>query len=192
VRLRRRGVIHLYTETNYPETGTVLLHVEPDHPIHFPLRLRVPDWTSKFTADVGEDHFAGKPGEFLILNRGWKRGDTVKISMVMTARAIPGIRQFSADVAIARGPQVLALAKTLNPDITDLDAVKLEHVNSGELQLTPLPTGYAANWMSEQAYALPGTYQGRRKKLILVPFADALNYRVWLAQSKASTGASAR
>jgi hypothetical protein len=192
VRLRRRGIIHLYTETNYPESGAVLLHVEPDHPIHFPLRLRVPDWAGKFTADAGEDHFVGKPGEFLTLNRGWKRGDTVKISMTMTARAIPGIRQFSSHVAIARGPQVLALGKTLNPDITDFDSVTLNPVDSAGLQLTPLATTYAANWMGDQAYTVEGTYQGQRKRLVLVPFADAQNYRVWLAQSKASTGAAAR
>ncbi|HZS56962.1 MAG TPA: beta-L-arabinofuranosidase domain-containing protein [Bryobacteraceae bacterium] len=192
VRLRRRGIIHLYTETNYPESGTVLLHVEPDHPIHFPLRLRVPDWTRKFTADVDADHFVGKPAEFLTLNRGWKRGDTVKISMVMTARTIPGIRQFSADVAVARGPQVLALGKTFNPDISDFDSVVLYPLDSAGLQLTPMATNYAANWMGDQAYTLDGTYQGRKKKLVLIPFADARNYRVWLAQSKASTGASAR
>jgi uncharacterized protein len=190
VRLRRRGTIQLYTETNYPESGTVLLHVEPDHPIHFPIRLRVPDWASKFTADVDQDHLVGKAADFLTLNRDWKRGDTVKISMAMDARLIPGIREYSADVAIARGPQVLALGRTLNPEITNLEAVSLGSLHSESLELAPLATSYAKNWMGEQAYSLMGTYRGQPRKLVLVPFADALNYRVWLAQSKASSGAA--
>lgn len=192
VRLRRRGTIQLYTETNYPESGAVLLHVEPDHPIHFPLRLRVPDWATKFTADVGQDHFIGKPADFLTLNRNWQRGDTVKISIQMNARLIPGIREYSADFAVARGPQVLALGKTLNPEVADLNAVTLDHFNSDQVKLIPLETNYATNWMGDQAYSLMGTYQGQPRKLVFVPFADALNYRVWLAQSKASSGASDR
>ncbi|MBV8895455.1 MAG: glycoside hydrolase family 127 protein [Acidobacteriaceae bacterium] len=192
VRLRRRGTIQLYTETNYPESGSILLHVEPDHPVHFPLRLRVPDWASSFTADVGQDHFIGKPADFLTLNRNWQRGDTVKISIDMNARLIPGIREYSAHVAVARGPQVLALGKTLNPDIADLNAVTLDRSSSAQLQLAPLATNYAANWMGDQTYSLMGTYNGQPQKLVLVPFADASNYRVWLAQPKASSGASDR
>lgn len=189
VRLRRRGTIHLYTETDYPESGTVLLHVEPDHPIHFPLRLRVPDWTTRFTADVEADHLVGKAGDFLTINRAWKRGDTVKISMVMNVRAIPGIREFSADVAIARGPQLLALGKTRNPDIKNWDAVR---VDPNGLQLASLPTNDAANWIGDQAYELSGIYEDHPKKLIFVPFSNALDYRVWLAQPKASAPSAAR
>lgn len=192
VRLRRRGTIQLYTETNYPESGTILLHVEPDHPIHFPLRLRVPEWTSNFTADVEQDHFVGKPGDFLIINRGWKRGDTVRISMHMNARAIAGIREYSADVAIARGPQVLALGRTLNPDIKNFDAVTIDSPGAAGVQLTQVTNNFAENWMGEQAYSISGTYEGQARKLILIPFAEARDYRVWLAQSKASSGASGR
>jgi DUF1680 family protein len=192
VNLRRRGTIQLYVETNYPESGTILLHVEPDHPIHFPLRLRVPDWAGKFTADVGFDHFMGKPGDYITLNRNWRKGDTVKIEMPLQARVIPGVDGFSAEIAIARGPQVLALAKVANPQISDFAAVAVEPPKSSSPWLTAVATNFAANWMADQAYSVPGTYNARPRKLVLVPFADAVDYRVWLAQSKASSGASAR
>ncbi|HEX4749879.1 MAG TPA: beta-L-arabinofuranosidase domain-containing protein [Bryobacteraceae bacterium] len=192
VNLRRRGTIHLYIETNYPESGTILLHIEPDHPIHFPLRLRVPDWAGKFTADVGFDHFVGKPADYVTLNRNWKKGDTIKIEMPLQARVIPGIDGFSSEIAVARGPQVLALGKPLNPQISDFAAVAVEPPESAKPWLTAVATNFAANWMGEQAYSIPGTYDGRPRKLVLVPFADAIDYRVWLAKSKASSGASAR
>lgn len=192
IRLRRRGTIQLYAETNYPTTGTVLLHIEPDHPIHFPLRLRVPEWATNFTADIAQDHLVGRPGQFLIINRNWKRGDTVRLNMPLSARAIPGIREFSEDVAVARGPQVLALGKTFNPEIKDFDAVTINAQEPAGIQCAILDTNFAANWMGDQAYSVSGTYEGQPRKLVLLPFADATNYRVWLAQSKASSGASAR
>jgi DUF1680 family protein len=192
VRLRRRGTIQLYAETNYPTNGTVLLHVEPDHAIHFPLRLRVPEWTTNFTADIAQDHLVGKPGDFLILNRNWKRGDTVRINMPLPVRAIVGIGEFSQDVALARGPQVLALGKTLNAEIKNFDDVTVDPQDASDIQIAALDTNFAATWMGDQAYSVSGTYQGQRRKLILLPFADAVNYRVWLAQSKASSGASGR
>ncbi len=64
LKLRRRGTIQLYSEAPYPQSGSITLHVEPDHPLHFPLRLRVPQWTDKFTADIGPDHYVGRPGEY--------------------------------------------------------------------------------------------------------------------------------
>jgi DUF1680 family protein len=191
VHLRRRGTIQLYVETNYPESGRILLHIEPDHPIHFPLRLRVPDWANKFTADVGPDHYVGKPADYLTLNRSWKRGDTVKIQISMQARVIPGIEGFSGEIAIARGPQLLALARLVNPQIADLAAVTVDPPNPNA-PLTEVATNFAANWMGEHAYSITGAYDGKPRKLVLVPFADALDYRVWLAQSKASSGASER
>jgi DUF1680 family protein len=192
VRLRRRGTIQLYAEADYPETGTILLHVEPDHPIHFPLRLRVPEWTSSFKADLGENHFAGKPGDFLTINRAWRHGNTVRISMPMNARAIHGVRQYAADVAIARGPEVLALCRTLNRDIKNFDAVTIESPDSAGMKMAAVKSNFAEDWMGEEAYSINGTYEGQPRKLILVPFADARDYRIWLAQSSASSGASAR
>jgi DUF1680 family protein len=192
VRLRRRGTIQLYAETSYPASGTVLLHIEPDHPIHFPLRLRVPEWTTNFTADIAQDHLVGRPGEFLVLNRNWHRGDTVRINIPLAVRVIPGIREFSNDIAIARGPQILALGTTLNPEIKNFDAVTVDALDNSGTQLAMLDTNFAANWMGEQAYSIAGTYEGSPHKLVLLPFADAMNYRVWLAQSKASSGASGR
>lgn len=188
--LRRRGTVQLYAETNYPESGSILLHIEPDHPIHFPLRLRVPDWANKFTADAGLDHFVGKPADYVTLNRNWKKGDTVKIQMSMQGRVIPGIDGFSGDIAIARGPQVLALGKTLNPQISDLTAAMVDPLNSSGSSLSEVATNFAANWMGDHVYAITGTYEGKPRKFLLVPFADALDYRVWLTQSKASSGAS--
>jgi DUF1680 family protein len=179
VRLRKRGTVQVISEGDYPETGNLSIHVEPSHDVRFPMRLRVPRWTKRFTADVGETHVMGTPGEFLVVDREWKKGDTIKLTMDM-----PAVKHVSAgwpgQMALQRGPQILALGKKVNPQLDDL---------SGAAWSTSLPESLTAigsdrkmpfDMAVEQAYAVIGQYQGRPHPLILVPFADAVTYRTWL------------
>ncbi|MBV9296268.1 MAG: glycoside hydrolase family 127 protein [Acidobacteriaceae bacterium] len=189
-KLRRRGTIQLYAEAAYPSTGEILLHVEPDHDIQFPLRLRVPEWTKSFVADVDGTHLIGQRGEFLTIIREWKRGDTLKIAMDMTVRAIRNPGPEADEIAIQRGPQILALAKALNPGIPELAAAGPISDEPAHLALAPRDTKYPANWSGDQSYAIRGQYQGKPMELILVPFADAVNYRVFLKTAAAASRAS--
>lgn len=188
--LRRRATVQLYSEATYPETGEILLHVEPSHNFQFPLRLRVPEWAGKFIVDIGGSHLIGDPGEFLTLNREWKRGDTVKIAMDMAVHVIDGGPAHTEQIAIQRGPQVLAFAKTLNPEIDDLSAARPISTDPSQLKLAPQTGAAAANWVGDQAYTVAGEYRGKHQQLILVPFADAITYRVWMMKPGASSGAN--
>lgn len=179
-RLRRRGTVQLYSEAAYPESGDILLHVEPDHNIQFPLRLRVPEWTSNFKVDIGESHLTGKPGDFLSITREWKRGDTVKITMNLTVHTITGPVSPAGEIAIQRGPQILALDKTLNPAISDVKTVAPLSTDPTRLDLRPVESRFPASWTGNQAYTLKGEYNGRLQQLLMVPFADAISYRVWM------------
>ena len=187
VRLRRRGAVQLYSESAYPESGEILLHVEPDRNLRFPLRLRVPEWTSSFIAESGKTRIAGKPGTFLTITREWRRGDTVKISIDMTAHVIEGPPS-SGVIAIARGPQVLALGKTLNPHIADISAPVSASINFARLKLTSLDTKLPATWAGNQAYSVPGEYNGKPGDLVLVPFAEETDYRVWIQKPGRTAG----
>ncbi len=189
-RLRHRGTIQLYSEATFPETGDILLHVEPSRDMQFPLRLRVPEWTSKFVADVDGSHLIGKPGEFLTISRQWKRGDTVKIAINMTVHVIDGAPAYADRVAIQRGPQVLALGRTLNPAVTDLSTAGPISTDPSQLRIPPVESRFPANWAGSQAYIFPGEYEGRRQELVFVPFADAINYRVWMKKPIARSGAT--
>lgn len=173
-RLRRRGTIQVYSEATYPETGIILLHVDPTHPIQFPLRLRVPDWTTSLTADVGDFHVLGKPGQFLTIDREWRRGDTVKIAIDMTVRAGEGGAAHAHEVAVLRGPQVLALSPKFNPKWNSAADAVIPEAALASMKLTTADTRLPANWPGDQAYTLSGT------EFVLVPFADAIAYHVWL------------
>ena len=160
--------VRLKSETRFPADGAVTLTVAPAEERRFPLFLRVPSWTRKFTATAGGRKLAGKPGEYLKIDRVWKSGDRVEIAMDMTVRLLDGGKSYPNSVAIERGPQVLALEKSLN-------AVPLEKaaISQHDLRLEA-----AAGWDGAQAYRL----EAGGKQLTLVPFADAHEYRVWLAR----------
>ena len=49
-----------------------------------------------------------KPGEYLVLDRTWKRGDTVDIQFDFVLRFWRGEREYEGKTSIYRGPLLLA------------------------------------------------------------------------------------
>jgi hypothetical protein len=137
----------------------------------------VPTWTARYQAAVGARIFNGVPGTFLAIEREWNPGDSVKIDMNMTARLVPGGSSYPYCVAIFRGPQVLALEQTLNHDMPDLQAAG---PRTNKIKLADARDELPPSWPGKQAYRIEGVAAGKPHDLLLVPFADALVYRVWL------------
>jgi hypothetical protein len=169
-----RGNVRLYEEANFPESGDVLLHVEPDYAFRFPVRLRVPSWTDRFAVSIGKTNLTGKPGQYLVLNRKWKRGDTVKISMDLPLKLVTTAPFDSPNVALRRGPQILSVSKILNPQNQNFSAITPPAAKASWLKIVENPTALPSNWAGDQAYSVEGLAE---KPLTLVPFADARNYR---------------
>ncbi len=163
------GDAEIESDTKYPADGNVTLTMRRDS--RMPLYLRVPDWTRNFSAQVGGQALKGTPGEFLAIRHEWKAGDKVEIAMDMTVRMLPGGLSYPHSVAIQRGPEVLALDQSLNKDIADLQiAGPVAREVSLKFAIDP----------GHRAYTIDGQVGGRPRPLILVPFADAQVYRVWL------------
>ena len=171
------GELTLESKTTYPLEGAVELTLRPGKPARFPLYLRVPAWTARYTAAIGGDTFSGKAGEFLKIDREWKPGDTVRIQMDMTVRVLDGGVSYPHNVAIVRGPQVLALDAAVNRGMRDLQAAGPRAM---DVKLSDAPASLPARWPGKQAYQMDGVMSGKPVNLVLVPFADASIYRVWL------------
>ena len=171
------GNLVIEVKTNYPADGSVSLTLHPAHSARFPLYLRVPKWTARYTATVSGKQYEGKPGEFLAIERQWKSGDQVQIEMDLTTRVLPGGPSYPYSVAIARGPQILALEQAVNRDVLDLQAAG---PRSMELKLRGAEAMLPAQWRGTQAYDFDGEVAGKPHALVLVPFSDARTYRVWL------------
>jgi DUF1680 family protein len=162
------------SSTRYPLDGAVQLTVQPVRTSRFPLYLRVPSWTRRYTATIAGERYQGTPGGFLALERNWQPGDQVAIDMDMTVQVLSGKPTYTQSVAIQRGPQVLALEEELNPGLPSLDTAGPRDIAS--VTLRDVSAGLPVTWPGKQAYSLAGV--GRT--LTLVPFSDAKSYRVWL------------
>ncbi|SDH12905.1 beta-L-arabinofuranosidase domain-containing protein [Nonomuraea jiangxiensis] len=92
--------------TNYPAdpAGVTTLTVQGKG--RLAVKLRVPYWVEKgFTVRVNgdEQRLDARPGEYVTINRQWRRGDTIKITMPFTLR-IEKALDIPTTQSIAYGP----------------------------------------------------------------------------------------
>ncbi|MGA3098929.1 MAG: beta-L-arabinofuranosidase domain-containing protein [Bryobacteraceae bacterium] len=173
----RAGEVAIESTTTYPLDGAVELTVRPAKTARFPLYLRVPSWTARYEAVAGGRSYKGEPGAYLTIDREWAPGDSVKIDMDLTTRVVPGGPSYPYNVAVARGPQFLALESALNRGLLDMQAAG---PRTAQVKLTDAHDQLPRNWAGKQAYRMEGVTAGKPRDLVLVPFADARTYRVWL------------
>ena len=102
--------VRVRQETAYPEAETTTLHVEPERPVRFALRLRIPGWVRGATVTVNGalQPIGAEPGQWATIEREWRAGDRVILCLPMQLRMMPVDRQHADRVAILFGPIVLA------------------------------------------------------------------------------------
>jgi len=103
--------VRLIQVTDYPWDGAIRLTLHPDTPVRFALRLRIPVWSANATATLGGKSIpaiASADG-YLTLDRTWKPGDTVTLTLPTPVRRVHADPRVLADtgrVALMRGPIV--------------------------------------------------------------------------------------
>jgi DUF1680 family protein len=174
--------------TRFPEDGEVLLRITPERPVRFTVRLRVPDWAVAFEATCGTLTQRGTAGQFLDVTRTWQPGSTLRIRMDLPVAALDGAPTYPDRRALRRGPQVLALERSLNPSLADLH----RSVLPPRPVLAPVTPPH--DWAGIPAYRVHGragvpAADGRldydAHDLVLVPFADAREQRVYALRDDA-------
>ena len=137
IKLDNGRTIKITQETRYPWDGAVKMTIAPDKTGQFTINVRIPGWARNEAAPSDLYHFAetvddpvtlkinGKPVSFKLdqgyagLNRTWKKGDVIELSMPMPVRRIVASQQVEADhgrVALQRGPLVYCAEWPDNPD----------------------------------------------------------------------------
>jgi len=98
-------------ETRYPDVNTTTLLVETEAPKTFPLRFRVPSWTSDVSVRVNGSGapVEARPGSWATVHRTWSSGDEVEIRIPLTLRMEQVDEQHPNCVAVVRGPAVFVL-----------------------------------------------------------------------------------
>jgi len=180
--------LSLQVESNFPENGNVVITVITSQPATFSISLRVPSWSSAYTALIDGKTYKGKTGQNITINRGWKTGEKIKVTFQMPVKILEGGVSYPGQIALQRGPQVLALDSALNVDALKKYSfnskaqlvVRKPYVKKGLVLLPGL-------WVGKQVYALNiagEIINEKRQQLILVPFADASQtggaIKVWM------------
>ncbi len=172
--------VALEINSDYPKTGNLTVHVWPEQPTTFRIALRVPVWSRRFAAQVGGRKYTGTPGQFLDINRKWRSGDTIKITMDMNDHLIEGGPSYAGHYAFQHGPQVLALVSKSGSNVLENARVKITDRPKLFDASSSLPDG----WIGNQGYGSPNLDSA--DGILLVPFADAgqldhINkYRTWI------------
>jgi len=123
--------VRLRQETKYPRQRRVRLQVRPSRPTRFALKLRIPYWSERTGVKVNGKSVKEAPsGEYLCLERKWRRGDVVDLALDFRLHYWRGEQECDGKVSVFRGPILLTYDRRLNPmdpeAIPDLDAAGLK------------------------------------------------------------------
>jgi DUF1680 family protein len=104
---RERGLRVVQT-TRFPDEGATRLTFHTATPQALTVRLRIPAWAVGAQARLNGALMAGaQPGRYLVLDRVWREGDVIDLSLPMALHAEPLIGD-PGQVAVMYGPLVLA------------------------------------------------------------------------------------
>ena len=116
----KTGKVALREVSNYPWSGNIDIHVEPETPATFDVKVRIPAWTkgAKVTVNGQPVDTAAAVNGYLSIHRTWAKGDVVSLDLPMPAERIyahPAVRMDAGRVALKRGPLVYCLEEVDNP-----------------------------------------------------------------------------
>ena len=136
---------------NYPKSGNFEIALKLTKTSKFPLVLRVPEWAEYFAATIDNIQYEANGNRLIEINRQWKSGDIITVKIPLVIRNIPDGDKTTNCTAFVRGPQVLA-----------------------EDTLVEREMGIPKKaWIGDSIYTICAKQNGKKRKFLLVPFADA-------------------
>lgn len=192
-------------QTNFPDEEGSKLIINTKRPVQFKLLIRHPGWATDGMKVVcqGEDYaVASSPSSYIVIDRKWKDGDVVEISMPMSVR-IEELPNVSNYISILRGPILLG-AKMGQENLNGLvaDDSRWGHIASGPLVSvfdTPLLIGDRDEILAKLknmqpvsgkpfSYTVPNLFKEEKyKDLVLEPFFrihDSRYMMYWLSMTE--------
>ncbi len=182
--------LEIIQNTNYPESGKILIKVEPGKAENMLISIRIPEWSAKPTLTVNGEPQTVQAGQLAKIQRLWAPGDVIELNLDMRGRVV---RMGTApeSVAIFRGPVLLSRDARLA--VPELDAVISPIVGKdGFIELEPVAQKNPELWMEFKAPFMPESYAEGGPKPILVVLCDYASagnskeghpfFKVWLPQ----------
>ena len=113
-----KGTARLHIGGGYPWTEEVRIRVETSDVPSFRLALRIPGWCRRWSARLNGEPVSGSLDKgYLCIERDWRVGDEVALSLAMPVemlQAHPQVRADAGKVALQRGPLVYCLEEADN------------------------------------------------------------------------------
>ncbi|MHB8637904.1 MAG: glycoside hydrolase family 127 protein [Fimbriimonadaceae bacterium] len=190
--------VRLNQDTDYPWNGAIHLAVDPSKAGRYTLRLRIPGWARNEASPGGLYTFTDSDSQsfdlrvngtavhpslesgYAVIDRNWKKGDSVDLDLPMPVRTVEANSRVGADrglVAFQRGPIVYCAEGHDNAG----GHVENIVVNSG-IKLTPdsrpsmLGGIVALSGTAEGLYRnVDGTVSRKPVTLTCIPYADWAN-----------------
>ena len=111
VRWKAGGVrVKIAQQTAYPASEHIELRIDPESPADFAVHLRVPGWLDR-PAEIAVNGkraaVAARPGAFAAVERRWKKGDRIDLTLPFSFRAVAVDDRNPDTVAVMRGPVML-------------------------------------------------------------------------------------
>lgn len=130
--------------------------------------FRKPYWAKDFSIHVNGQKQPVTNAETIAIKRLWKKGDKIAISFTMPTIVLDGGKSYPNQIALQRGPQVLAFDKNINGFGSEDISVDARNIQL-ETATLPLPTP----WIGNGKFQLKASSNSTEKNIILVPYADA-------------------
>jgi DUF1680 family protein len=141
ISLDNNCTVNIKQETDYPNSGHVVININPSEDTSFPLIMRIPSWCRDARISVNGQplDYVCRPGTFAEIGRLWKAGDQVVLDMPMEWRLVKGRERQSGRVAIMRGPLLFCLNPDQNETLAKLDAADLSRIVIDKSSIDSLP-----------------------------------------------------
>ena len=152
IKLNGKNPVTITQQSQYPWDGIVKISVSPEKPGKFALCLRLPGWVKNLPVP-GDLYAYSKPekdsvsltinGEnvsiqsdkgYAVIEREWKQGDVINLSLPMQIRQVVAnnaVKEDLGKVAIERGPIVYCLEAIDNPNIDTVNLSDKSELNAG-------------------------------------------------------------
>ena len=165
---KEKTTVEFITATDFPKHGNINITVNPSKSATFKVLFRKPYWAKDFTISVNSKIQASSSG-LVAIERTWNKGVKVEVRFTIPVKVLDGNISYPGQIALQRGPQVLAFDQQLNKvDAKDVllnvDSIQLEGAQSNVLP---------AGWGGTQAFQVNAEVNGKQEKIILVPYAEA-------------------
>ncbi len=193
-----KGPVSLKQITQYPWKGESQIQVNPDQESDFTVSVRIPGWAqgkennlglyhSTVTGPVsiqvnGEQIEAVPVNGYVSINRHWKKGDKIRLSLPVQPRLIfpsDSIQTIKGKTVIAAGPVIYGLEAIDNPN--------LDNISIG--QNMPLKMAFKPGMLGGINVITGKAINGKSTSFIAIPFYSLANrkvspYKVWLPVTK--------